>query len=80
MSSGRCLLTSKCHALPVANRSSVAIPIGSAIGAGGPGWPGRNMRVRRRSSINIVAVYDDNRHDNGGDVSAILTALTREAS
>jgi integrase/recombinase XerC len=33
----------------------------------------------RHSSINIVAVYDDNRHDNGGEVSAILTALTREA-
>jgi integrase/recombinase XerC len=31
----------------------------------------------RHSSINIVAVYDDNRHDNGGEVSGILTALTR---
>jgi integrase/recombinase XerC len=31
----------------------------------------------RHSSINIVAVYDDNRHDNRGEVSAMLTALTR---
>jgi integrase/recombinase XerC len=31
----------------------------------------------RHSSINIVAVYDDNRSDHGGEVAAILTGLTR---
>jgi diguanylate cyclase (GGDEF)-like protein len=56
MSGGRCMLTARCHTLPADGRSRGAILIGSVIGAGGPGLPGRNMRGRRHSSLSTKVV------------------------